>query len=199
MGRRPIEYRHHPQHLDTPRVITDAAGNKVWEWQNIDPFGNNVPNENPSGQGTFVNPLRYPGQYADKETNLYYAHFRDCYDPATGRFCQSDPIGLLKQSVDPLFSAYNKPVNNTHLMGGINQLFIYAGENPISRKDPTGLEWDVPYFQQPGFNPNPPPIPEPIPLGNRLSDPNGNLWVNHIHRIGSVVWVHWVQPQMPAF
>ena len=38
-------------------------------------------------------PLRFPGQYDDKETNLYYNYFRDL-DPAIGRYVQSDPIGL---------------------------------------------------------------------------------------------------------
>lgn len=105
-------------YLGTPRVITDAAGNKVWEWQNIDPFGNNVPNENPSGLGTFVNNLGFPGQYRDRETNTFYNFYRDCYDPATGRYCQSDPIGLA---------------------GGING-YQYALSNPLSFIDPTGLD-----------------------------------------------------------
>jgi RHS repeat-associated protein len=86
-------YYIHADHLDTPRVITDTAGNKVWQWDNTDPFGNNVPNENPSGLGTFVNNLGFPGQYRDKETNTYQNYFRD-YDPATGRYIQFDPIGL---------------------------------------------------------------------------------------------------------
>ena len=34
-----------------------------------------------------------PGQHFDKETNLHYNYFRD-YDPAIGRYIQSDPIGL---------------------------------------------------------------------------------------------------------
>jgi RHS repeat-associated protein len=34
-----------------------------------------------------------PGQYFDKETNLHYNYYRD-YDPAQGRYVESDPIGL---------------------------------------------------------------------------------------------------------
>ena len=37
--------------------------------------------------------VRFPGPYADVETGLFYNYFRD-YDPQTGRYVQSDPIGL---------------------------------------------------------------------------------------------------------
>ena len=103
--------------LDTPRQITDGNGNAVWQWDNTDPFGNNTPNENPNGAGTFNFNLRFPGQYADQETNTYYNFFRD-YDPSIGRYVQSDPIGLL---------------------GGING-YVYALSNPLSFIDPTGLD-----------------------------------------------------------
>jgi RHS repeat-associated protein len=33
-----------------------------------------------------------PDQYFDQETNTHYNYFRD-YDPAIGRYIQSDPIG----------------------------------------------------------------------------------------------------------
>jgi RHS repeat-associated protein len=33
-------------------------------------------------------------QYFDRETNLSYNYFRD-YDSATGRYIQSDPIGVI--------------------------------------------------------------------------------------------------------
>lgn len=79
-------------HLDTPRVITNSAKQVVWRWDS-DPFGTTPPNENPSGLGAFSYNLRFPGQYYDQETGLHYNYFRD-YDPSTGRYVQSDPIGL---------------------------------------------------------------------------------------------------------
>src|SRR5881409_1349303 len=83
----------HPDHLNTPRLIANSTGTTVWRWDHGEPFGNDVPNDNPSGAGAFDFPLRFPGQYFDRETNLAYNYFRD-YDPAIGRYAQSDPIGL---------------------------------------------------------------------------------------------------------
>jgi RHS repeat-associated protein len=48
--------------------------------------------ENPSPGERSIRIL--PGQYYDKETNTSYNYFRD-YDPAVGRYVQSDPIGLV--------------------------------------------------------------------------------------------------------
>jgi RHS repeat-associated protein len=52
-----------------------------------------VPQANPAGLGTFEFPLRFPGRYADRESNLAYNHFRS-HDPTAGRYLESDPIGL---------------------------------------------------------------------------------------------------------
>ena len=106
-------------HLNTPRAARDASGQIVWQWES-DAFGATLANEDPSSSGvkTTVN-LRLPGQYFDQETNLHYNYFRD-YDPATGRYVQSDPIGL---------------------QGGINT-YSYVGGNPLSYIDPFGL-WSV--------------------------------------------------------
>ncbi|MDD2776897.1 MAG: hypothetical protein PHU06_13155 [Gallionella sp.] len=106
----------HSDHLDSPRSITNTAGKEVWRWDNTDPFGNNIANENPANQGTFTFNLRFPGQYFDRETGLHYNVNRD-YNPAIGRYVESDPIGL---------------------RGGINT-FGYVGGNPLSRIDLLGL------------------------------------------------------------
>ena len=106
----------HPDHLNTPRLITNQAGTVVWRWDNSDPFGNNTPEENPNGVGNFTCNLRLPGQYFDRETKLHYNFFRD-YDPGTGRYIQSDPIGLL---------------------AGINT-YSYVNSRPITSRDPFGL------------------------------------------------------------
>ncbi|WP_230149135.1 RHS repeat domain-containing protein [Pseudomonas brassicacearum] len=76
----------HSDHLNTPRIATNAARTKIWEWVS-DAFGT----KEASGQ-LEIN-LRFPGQYYDVETGLHYNYFRD-YDPKTGRYMQSYPIGL---------------------------------------------------------------------------------------------------------
>ena len=109
-------YYLHPDHLDTPRLVTDTANQVLWRWDHGEPFGNSPANENPSGLGTFGINYRFPGQYLDKASNTHYNNFRD-YDPATGRYPQSDPIGL---------------------RGGVNT-YSYVGGNPLNAIDPSGL------------------------------------------------------------
>jgi RHS repeat-associated protein len=116
-------YYIHSDHLNTPRRIYDQAGQEVWRWDNTEPFGDSLPNENPSGLGTFTCNLRLPGQYFDKETNLHYNMARD-YDPAIGRYIQSDPIGL---------------------DGGINT-YTYVKNSPLSFIDPRGLDLVVTFY-----------------------------------------------------
>jgi RHS repeat-associated protein len=116
-GTSPVSiYYVHTDQLNAPRVITQPSGNAIaWRWD-TDPFGTVAPNQNPSGLGTFIYNLRFPGQYYQAETGVNYNFFRD-YDPSVGRYIESDPIGL---------------------RGGINP-YAYVGGNPLSRFDPRGM------------------------------------------------------------
>jgi RHS repeat-associated protein len=108
-------YYIHPDQLNTPRLISDQAGNTVWRNDNTEPFGDAPPNSNPSGLGAFEFNLRFPGQNFDRETNLAYNWRRD-YDSSVGRYIESDPIGL---------------------GGGLNT-FLYVRADPLRLVDLTG-------------------------------------------------------------
>ncbi len=57
----------HTDHLITNRLATDEVQQVVWRWEG-EAFGNT---EAQALGGTTVN-LRFPGQYFDQETNLFY-------------------------------------------------------------------------------------------------------------------------------
>jgi uncharacterized protein RhaS with RHS repeats len=81
------------KHLNTPRAVSDGSGTVVWKWDQTEPFGDSVLNDDPNNTGShFDFPLGLSLYYTDKETGQRYAQLRDCYDPVTGRFCQSDPM-----------------------------------------------------------------------------------------------------------
>src|SRR6267143_4846042 len=82
-----------PDHLNTPRLIADSTGTTVWRWDQGEPFGNDVPNNNPSGLGAFDLPLRFPGQYFQPGNRTCYNAFHD-YDPGIGRYLEPDPLGI---------------------------------------------------------------------------------------------------------
>lgn len=106
----------HTDHLKTPRALTNGIGKVIWSWQS-QPFGETAANDDPDGDGSkVIFNMRFPGQYVDKETGLHYNYFRD-YDPLSGRYIESDPIGL---------------------DGGINT-YGYVTGNPLSLTDRLGL------------------------------------------------------------
>ena len=94
----------------------------IWSWDiQGDAFGASQPNEDPDGDGKpFTLDLRFPGQRDDSATGLYQNDQRD-YDPKTGRYLQSDPIGL---------------------EGGINP-YSYVSGNPFLFTDPFGLYREI--------------------------------------------------------
>ena len=108
-----------PDHLGTPRAVIDPIRNvAVWKWDLAsEAFGNSPPNQDPDGDGTgFVFDMRFPGQRYDAATGLNYNYFRD-YESSSGRYSQSDPIGL----------------------GGGPNTYEYSMSMPTSAFDPKGL------------------------------------------------------------
>jgi RHS repeat-associated protein len=146
-------------HLNTPRRLTNSSKQVAWQWA-FSAFGDEHPT---LARNRFVDPsitpnagtttiaevtfnLRYPGQYFDKESGLSYNYFRS-YDSRTGRYTQSDPIGL---------------------DGGWNK-FAYVEGNPLSFTDPLGLVAKPnstaptqPMPEPPNMSPIPTPSPDPL-------------------------------------
>ncbi len=98
----------HSDHLNTPRALANAqtqggqaAGTVVWRWKlnqhtasGSNAFGALGASEDPDGNSTLVKfDLRFPGQQWDEAVGLHYNYFRD-YEAGTGRYVESDPIGL---------------------------------------------------------------------------------------------------------
>lgn len=97
-------------------MVTNAAQQVVWRHDQAEPFGNNPPDENPSGLGVFEQPLRDAGTYFDKETNLLYNWHR-YRDPSIGRFPQADPLGLYGGDLSPYVLRRNNPLSLTDPRG----------------------------------------------------------------------------------
>ncbi len=81
-------------HLGSPRAMQQPDGTGTdWSWgllANTASGSNAFGEQEPTGKQTFN--LRFPGQYADGN-GLSYNYFRD-YEAGTGRYVESDPIGL---------------------------------------------------------------------------------------------------------
>lgn len=117
-GKQADVYWLHTDLNSAPLEVTDVEGNLRWSG-NYDTFGK-LQGQTAAGVEqrngvVYDQPLRYAGQYQDKESGLHYNLFR-YYEPEVGRFTTQDPIGL---------------------RGGLN-LYQYA-PNPLGWIDPLGL------------------------------------------------------------
>ena len=110
-------------HLGTPQKLVGRNGVVVWAAE-FEAFGKANVTVN-----SIDNPLRFPGQYFDKETQTHYNFHRD-YDPALGRYIESDPIGL-KGGYNTYAYVKNNPVNYIDYLGLMTCIeicgFQYAG------------------------------------------------------------------------
>jgi RHS repeat-associated protein len=97
-------------HLKRPELVTNSSKVAVWRANNY-AFNRSIA-LNQIGE---LN-VGFPGQYYDTETGHWNNGFRD-YDDDTGRYLQSDPIGL---------------------QAGTNP-YAYVMSNPVNAVDPSGL------------------------------------------------------------
>jgi RHS repeat-associated protein len=115
------EYAIFADHIDTPVTVSSVSSRAtVWDWRARDAFGASEPVVSQDSSLPYFN-HRFSGQVFDSESGLFYNYYRD-YDPQSGRYIQSDPIGLA---------------------GGINT-YGYVEGNPLSYVDPDGLQVAVP-------------------------------------------------------
>jgi RHS repeat-associated protein len=106
----------HTDNLNTPRRGTNDAGLISWRlWSSAYGMGWEASDPDGDGVGTWVM-LRFPGQMAYYVAGINYNYYRD-YDSMTGRYIESDPVGL---------------------RGGTNT-YAYVQGNPLSFYDPLGL------------------------------------------------------------
>ena len=100
-------------HMGTPLAMYDQQGEKIWDAE-LSIYGSVRTSEKKKQDC----PFRFPGQYEDEETGLYYNRFR-YYDPEGGIYISQDPIRLL---------------------GGL-KFYSYVGD-PNSWIDPFGLQME---------------------------------------------------------
>ncbi|WP_414708607.1 RHS repeat-associated core domain-containing protein [Ramlibacter sp.] len=104
--------------------------------------------------------LRFPGQYGDSESNLFYNGFR-YYQQGLGRFPQADPTGLdaglnrfvasSRSQTDPSSHCFPRlPLIGRNLSGAVSALSGYEASPLLS-------ESNGPTMDQPSH----PPIPAP--------------------------------------
>ncbi len=103
-------------HLGNNRVVVDASGN-IKQTNHYYPFGMSFA----EGAVTSSQPYKYNGKELDTDRGLNLYDYSARYmDPALGRFNTVDPMAEKYYSISP---------------------YVYVGNNPLKRTDPTGTDW----------------------------------------------------------
>jgi RHS repeat-associated protein len=105
-------YRLITDHLGSVRLVVNAETGQAVQRMDYDAFGRVLSDNNPGFQ-----PFGFAGGLYDDDTGLVRFGARD-YDAYTGRWTAKDPI---------MFD------------GGQANLYVYVGNDPVNRFDPSGL------------------------------------------------------------
>jgi len=124
-------YCYHFNAVGSTIAMTDQT-QTVQNAYSYDPYGNIV-NQSEAVPQSF----KYVGLYGvmTEQNGFYYMRAR-YYDPQVGRFVSEDPIGFAGGDVNLMayVDTVGKPLNETNL-------YLYTGDNPINRIDPSGYGW----------------------------------------------------------
>jgi RHS repeat-associated protein len=107
-----VTYRLVLDQLGSVRLVVNSANGTIVQRLDYDEFGRVTQNTNLGFQ-----PFGFAGGLYEEQTGLVRFGARD-YDAGPGRWLARDPIGF---------------------SGGDSDLFTYAGNEPVSQRDPTGL------------------------------------------------------------
>ncbi|MFF3321541.1 putative T7SS-secreted protein [Streptomyces sp. NPDC002889] len=130
--------------IGTPRELVDETGDIAWSTRTT-LWGTTTW----AASSTAHTPLRFPGQRFDPETGLHYNLHR-YYDPETGRYLTSDPLGLAAASnavtyvpnphseIDP-FGLFGCP-EEEHLFRGTTEGFSASPNIEKSGYTPTSTD-----------------------------------------------------------
>jgi len=118
----PITRYIHPDHLGSTNAVTDQSGNFV-QLMDYYPYGATriATSTYPTNEKR-----QYIGQFSDAQTNLNYLQAR-YYDSTRGQFTSEDPV----------FWISKQRLNNPQTLNA----YSYAINNPIAKKDPSGLQY----------------------------------------------------------
>src|SRR5574341_550723 len=170
-------YFYHVDDKNVPIKMTDKNGNEAWS-ASYDPFMKTYTENNPAG---VTQPLRYPGQYYDKETGLHY-NMNRYYAPSIGRYIQPDPQNIatiFNRTLNYGGNQFNptkyKDTEYSNLifrrMAALRFLHIflsspelfnpysYALSNPINKQDPFGIFGGIGGFTPMGHSISEYPLP----------------------------------------
>ncbi len=100
-------------HLGSVRMLVNTANGDIVQRIDYDEFGNEI-----LSPDSYLLPFSFAGGHCDEDTELIRFGARD-FDPVTARWNTKDPL---------LFGA------------GQANLFMYCGNDPINRLDPSGLQ-----------------------------------------------------------